>query len=250
MTHLRARVLRGETVRGAMAFECLVPALPQLLHLAGAEFVLYDMEHTGASVETIKAQAAFCRGLPLTPLVRPPKGEYRYVARLLDSGLKGVMAPMIESAAEAEALVAACRYPPGGRRGAGFGFAHDDYRPGPVGPKMSKANDEVLVIAQIETERGLAHADAIAATEGIDVIWIGQADLSNFLGCPGDYEAPAFREAWAAIRAAAKRAGKAMGVLATTPEAMAAYAAEGHELLAAGTDQAILVEGYRRIIGA
>ncbi len=247
---LRKRVLAGETVRGAMAFECLVPALPQLLVLAGAEFVLYDMEHSGASVETIKAQAAFCRGLPIVPMVRPPQGEYRYIARLLDSGAKGIMAPMIESAEEAAALVEACRYPPEGRRGAGFGFAHDDYVGGPFGPKMAKANEEILVIAQIETERGVAHVDAIASTEGIDVIWIGQADLSNFLGVSGDFESAAFREAWAEIRAAARRHGKALGVLAMNPEMMAGYAAEGHEMLAAGTDQAILMEGYRRIIAA
>lgn len=245
---IRERVLAGETVMGAMVFECMVPAMPQLLALAGAEYCVYDMEHSGASVETIKAQAAFCRGLPVTPMARPPRGEYRYIARLLDSGVKGIMAPMIESAADAEALVSACRYPPTGRRGAAFGFAHDDYAPGDPKAKMAKADAEVLVIAQIETERGLAHADAIAATEGVDVIWIGQADLSNFLGRPGDFESAVYRDACAAIRAAAERRGKAMGVLATSPAGMAAYRAEGYGMLAAGTDQAILVEGYRRIL--
>lgn len=246
---LRARVTAGEQIAGAMVFEFFTPGVAQLMRLAGAEYVIYDMEHSGVSLETIKTQVAACRGLPVTPLARPPVSDYHFLARLLDVGAKGVMAPMVESAAQAEAIVEACRYPPLGRRGAAFGFAHDDYEPGAPADKIALANEEVLVIAQVETERGLANVDAIAATKGVDVIWIGQFDLTNFLGVPGDFENPKYLEACAAIEAAARRHGKAMGAMAANAEWAADYRARGFEMVAAGTDQSALLAGIKAILG-
>ncbi|MEM7525203.1 MAG: aldolase/citrate lyase family protein [Pseudomonadota bacterium] len=211
---LRDRVRGGEQVSGAMSFEFFSPGVPQLMRLAGAEFLIYDMEHSGVSIETLKMQAAACRGLPITPLARPPVSDYHFLARLLDIGMKGVMVPMVESAEEAASIVEACRYPPAGRRGAAFGFAHDDYEPGAPADKIETANDGILVIAQVETERGLDAAEEIAAVDGIDVLWIGQFDLTNFLGVPGQFDAPVYRDACARITAAARAHGKALGAMA------------------------------------
>ncbi len=193
MTHLRQRVNNGEQVAGAIILEFYAPGMAQILTNVGCQFALYDMEHSGVSVETLKWQTAACRGLPITPIARPPATEYHLIARLLDIGMRGVMLPMVESAEQAEAIVRACRYPPVGRRGAAMGVAHDDYVVGSPAATMKKANDEILVIAQVETERGLENVDAIAATEGVDVIWIGQFDLSSFLGVSGDFESAASR---------------------------------------------------------
>ena len=106
---------RGERAIGAMAFECFVPGLPQICSNAGAEFVLYDMEHTGLGFETLKTQLALCRGLGIVPMARVPRGEYHFIARALDVGALGVMVPMVASPAEAEHLVSCSRYPPHGR---------------------------------------------------------------------------------------------------------------------------------------
>lgn len=245
---LRDRVKAGEAVKGAMAFEFFSPGVPQLMALSGASFVIYDMEHSGASIETLKTQVACCRGAGVTPLARPPVSDYHFMARLLDIGMKGVMVPMVESAAEAARIVEACRYPPAGRRGAAFGFAHDGYAPGAPADKIAAANAETLVIAQVETERGLAAVDEIAAVDGVDVIWIGQFDLTNFLGVPGQFDAPVYREACATIAAAARRHGKALGAMAANPDWAADYRAEGFEMIAAGPDQAALVAGLRAIL--
>ena len=137
---LRQRVLAGDTVLGSMMFELLGPGVPQILVHAGAEYVIYDMEHTGMSLETIQAQIAYCRGLPLAPMARVPRGEYHFLARALDIGCQGVMIPMVESEAQARAIVEATHYPLRGRRGAAFGFAHDDYATGDPKSKMRTAD--------------------------------------------------------------------------------------------------------------
>ena len=246
---LRQEVLNGQRCVGGMVFEAFTPGIAQIMAQAGCGYVIYDMEHAGVSIETLKWQVAACRGV-ITPMARPPVGEYAYLARLMDIGMKGVMVPMVDTADEAAAIVEACRYPPTGRRGAAFGFLHDDYAPGAPADKMTAANDEALIIAQVETERGLANVDAIAATPGVDVIWIGQFDLSNFLGVPGDFQSAAFKEAWADITAAARKHGKALGAMAANTDWAAEYAAEGIEMIAAGTDQAALINGYSAITSA
>ncbi|MEO0360038.1 MAG: aldolase/citrate lyase family protein [Pseudomonadota bacterium] len=245
---LRHRVRSGEQVKGAMAFEFFSPGLAQILRLAGAEFVIYDMEHSGASIETVKTQVAACRGIGVTPLARPPVSDYHFLARLLDVGAKGVMVPMVESADQAARIVEACRYPPVGRRGAAFGFAHDDYEPGDPAAKIAKANEETLVIAQVETERGLDAAEEIAAVDGVDVVWIGQFDLTNFLGVPGRFDAPEYLAACERIEAAARAHGKAMGAMAANADWAADYKAKGFEMIAAGPDQAALLAGVKAIL--
>ncbi len=244
--NLRQKVLQGERCVGGMVFEVFTPGIAQIMTQAGCEYIIYDMEHSGVSVETLKMQVAACRGVT-TPLARPIVGRYDCIAPLLDIGMKGVMVPMVESGDEAGAVVEACRYPPNGRRGAAFGFQHDDYAAGAPADKIMSANEEILVICQVETERALANVDDIASTPGVDVIWIGQFDLSNFLGAPGQFDSALYKEAWAEITGAARRHGKAMGAMAANPEWAAEYAADGIEMIAAGTDQGLLISGFSAI---
>lgn len=245
---LRQNVLAGETVLGAMIFETFTPAVPQLLVNAGCRFVIYDMEHTGASLESIKAQVAYCRGLPIAPMARVPRGEYHFLARALDIGCHGVMVPMVESVEQARGIVEATHYPPRGRRGAAFGFAHDNYAGGDPKAKIKAADARNLVIAQIETERGLAAVEEIAAVDGIDVLWVGHFDLTNFLGIPGEFDNPRYIEAVKRIVAAGRRHGKGLGFMASDRRWAQDYKRLGFNMLAAGTDHGILSAGVRSIL--
>jgi 2-keto-3-deoxy-L-rhamnonate aldolase RhmA len=247
---LRARALAGETLVGAMVFEFFTPGIAQILRLAGAEFVLYDMEHAGLGIEGLKQQCAYCRGIGIAPMVRVPRGEYHFLARALDVGAQGVMVPMVESAGQARLIAESTHYPPKGRRGAAFGFAHDHYEPGPPQDKMKAADQRNLIIAQIETERGLDAVEAIAAVEGIDALWVGHFDLTNFLGIPGQFDHPRYIEALKRIVAAGRRHKKALGYMPSDEKAARAHMALGFNLLAAGTDQAILMQGYKSLIAA
>ena len=98
---VKARLASGGHAFGTMVFEFFTPGMAQIMAAGGAEFALFDMEHTGASLETMKAMVAGCRGIGLAPLVRVPRGEYHFIARALDIGAHGVMVPMVGSAAEA-----------------------------------------------------------------------------------------------------------------------------------------------------
>lgn len=203
----------GERSLGTMVFEFPSTGIARIAAEAGAEFVIFDMEHTGWSIETIRGLIATSRAADLVPMVRVPATEYNLIARPLDVGAMGLMVPMVESGEQARFIVDSAKYPPMGKRGAAFGVAHDDYSGGDIIEKMASANEEILLIAQIETGQGVENADAIAAVDGIDVLWIGHFDLTNSLGIPGQFSHPTYLEAVDRVLAACEANGKTPGIM-------------------------------------
>jgi 2-dehydro-3-deoxyglucarate aldolase/4-hydroxy-2-oxoheptanedioate aldolase len=246
---IKQDVLGGKTVAGAMVFEFFSPGMSAILANAGCRFVLYDMEHTGLGFETLKWLFSSCRGLPIEPMVRVPRGEYTFLARALDLGARGVMIPMVESAEQARSIVQACRYPPAGRRGAAFGFAQCDYLGGDVSDKIHRYHERTMVIAQIETERGLDQVEAIAAVDGVDVLWVGHFDLSNFMGIPARFNDPRFDAAMRRVAQVARRHGKAAGFMATDAAWIARSREMGYTMIAGGTDSGLLEAAMKNLVG-
>lgn len=226
------RTLRdGGVSLGTFVFEFPSTGIGRLAAEAGAEYVIYDMEHTGWSIETVRGLMATTRAANAIPMVRVPATEYHLISRPLDVGAMGIMVPMVESAEQARKIVASAKYPPRGRRGAAFGVAHDDYTGGDIIAKMQSANDEILLIAQIETEHGLENVDAIAGVDGIDVLWIGHFDLTNFMGIPGQFTSEAYLDAVKQVVAACEKHGKVAGIMVGDT----------------ATGQAMLDQGFRAI---
>src|SRR5437762_1492685 len=155
---VRERLRAGGNAFGVMAFEFFTPGLAPVLAAAGAEFVILDMEHSGASIETIKGQIAYAHGAGIVPIVRVASCVYHLIAPVLDAGALGIMAPLIETREQADALVAACRYPPQRQRGLGFSISHDRYTGGSARAKMQAANAASVTIALIESARRHEHA--------------------------------------------------------------------------------------------
>ncbi len=242
---VKESVARGGRAIGTMVFEFFTPSMPALLATTGAEFAIYDMEHSGASVETIRTVLAASRGASPVPLVRVPATEYHFMARVLDSGALGLMVPMVESKAQAETIVESTTYPPGGRRGAAFGFAHDDYERGDLIEKVRALNARRLLIAQIESERGLAHLEEIAAVPGIDVLWVGHFDLTNFLGIPGQFDHPEFLGAMERVVRVATAHGKSAGINADDVATCERWLRLGYRMLAYSGDFRLLTSGLR-----
>ncbi len=236
---LKDKLKRDGHAFGPMVFEFFSAGMPAIIASTGADFALFDMEHTGLEYESFKHLVAGCRGVGVAPMVRVPAGEYHFIARALDMGAHGVMVPMVESREQAERIAAAAHYPPQGRRGAAFGFAHDDYLPGTPADKMRLARERTLVITQIETEKGLANVEAIATTPGVDVMWVGHFDLTNFLGIPGQFQHPDYLAAIGRVVAAAKANGKWAGFLATDEKWARDYWQHGFRVMAYGIDNAI-----------
>lgn len=237
---LKDSLQRNGHAFGTMAMEFLTPGLPAIIASTGAEFGLFDMEHTGAGLETMKMLIAGCRGIGVAPLVRVPRGEYHFIARALDIGAHGIMVPMVGSAAEAAHIASCAHYPPAGRRGAAFGVAHDDYRATDPATGMARADARTMVIAQIETVEGLEEVEAIAATPGIDVVWLGHFDLTNFMGIPGQFQHPDYLAAVRRISAAATKHGKHAGILVTNDAWAQEDRRHGYRMIAYGLDHLLL----------
>ena len=176
---VKRKIASGGVALGTMAFEFNTTGLARLAAGSGAEFVIFDQEHTGWSVETIRMLVATSGGADLVPMVRVPTTQYHLISTVLDVGARGIMVPMVETGEQARVIAQSAKYPPVGKRGAAFGVAHDDYSGGSPAEKMASANEELLLIAQIETAVGVENVEQIAAVDGIDVLWIGHFDLTN-----------------------------------------------------------------------
>jgi 2-keto-3-deoxy-L-rhamnonate aldolase RhmA len=249
---VRNKLLAGGASFGFMAFELFTPGLFAIAAQAGAEYIVLDMEHSGAGPETMKDQFAFARSTGVMPFVRVPGLAHHLIAPMLDAGAMGIMVPLVETAEQARAIVDACRYRPQGRRGLAFAVAHDDYgKPGNVQTTIEAANQRTLVIALIESAKGIANADAIMATPGVDVGWFGHYDFTDSLGFAGDFNRPEFDAAVETLVAACKRHGKAAGFLAGDVKTALAWRAKGFRCLAYGTDVALfrdaLAEGLNAL---
>jgi 2-keto-3-deoxy-L-rhamnonate aldolase RhmA len=234
---VRDKLMAGKASFGFMAFELFTPGLFSIAGQAGAEYIVLDMEHSGAAPETMKDQFAFARGTGVMPFVRVPGIAHHLIAPMLDAGAMGIMVPLVETAEQARAIVDACRYRPQGRRGLAFSVAHDDYASvRNVSATIESANRRTLVIALIESAKGIANADAILATPGIDVGWFGHYDFTDSLGFAGDFSQPEFGAAVETLVAACNKHRKAAGFLAGDVQSALAWRAKGFRCLAYGTD--------------
>lgn len=232
----RERLRQAPPAVGHFIFEFATPGIGPLAANAGADFLVLDLEHSGCSFETAKLVVLSARSASIPLVVRVPSRDAKDLARACDIGADGVMVPLVSSAAEARAIVAAMKYPPDGSRGVGQVQMHDRYRIGPFAEKAAAANASLAVILQIESVAGVEDADAIAAVAGVDCLWIGHMDLSCSLGEPARFDTPAFKDASAKVVAAARRAGIRAGRLGRNVDECAALAAEGYDCLALASD--------------
>src|SRR5262249_10178830 len=148
---LRQRLAEGRLAVGHMIMEFGTRGIAKIVEAAGVDFVLLDMEHSGIDFERIADLAAWFKATPVAPLVRWPQHFYQFLAREPDARALGIMAPNVESAEAAGALVSFLKYGPQGARGLGLGTAHNDYIPPPPAEYLRAANDHASLICQIES---------------------------------------------------------------------------------------------------
>jgi 2-keto-3-deoxy-L-rhamnonate aldolase RhmA len=239
----RALAAGGAPV-GTMVCEFLTSNVPRLVRSAGADFVLYDLEHSGFGIERLRDLLPATNAAGVVPLVRVPDAVYDAIARALDLGALGVMIPSCESADEARLLVESARFPPEGKRGFGLLYS-DTWEPEGLPATMAKANEETLLLVQIETAAGLEAVEEIAAVDGIDVLWIGGYDLTASLGIAGQFEAASFVAAVERIVAAAGAAGKQVGMVCTSVEEGRLMRSRGLSILAYSFDTWIYESALR-----
>ena len=246
-TFLKKQVKELKDIRGAMVFEFFNPGIPLILKNAGCEFIIFDMEHGGLSLEQFKILAAISNANDIYPLIRIPEVNYNYVARALDLGAAGIMAPMVNKPEDAVKIVKSSKYPPAGIRGAGFGFAHDKYHNVDPLNYIIEANEKLINIIQIESKIALENVEEIASVEGVDCLWVGHFDLTNFLGIPGNFNSEVYKNAIKRISIAAKQNNKSLGIMVNTKEEFSKYKKLGFNMIAVGTEMNILKQGVSNI---
>jgi 2-dehydro-3-deoxyglucarate aldolase/4-hydroxy-2-oxoheptanedioate aldolase len=209
--------------------------------VAGAkpDFVMIDMEHTGYDTERIADLCAWFRCTEIAPMVRVPQGLYHFCARTLDAGALGIMVANVETGEQAKEIVDACKYAPLGRRGVALGGAHNDFVMPDPETYFKYANDNTAVITMIESPVGLSNLDAIAATPGVDVLWVGHYDLTQAMGIPAQFQSREFLGALEAVVAAARRHGKNAGIQAGSLEQARQWRAIGFNVISWSIDYAI-----------
>jgi 2-keto-3-deoxy-L-rhamnonate aldolase RhmA len=237
---VKALLKKGNPVIGVTISVNNVEVAAQVANM-GFDFIWIEMEHSPISLETLRNIVLATRGLPAVPFARPPVNELWTAKRVLDAGVLGVIFPFTSTPELARQAAAACRYPPVGRRGSGAGLAA--FRWSAAEGYYDFADNNVLVVAVVEDLPGLAHIDEIAATPGIDVIFIGTSDLSFSLGLRGKQDHPKLNAAIAKIVAAAKKHGKALGRPALTPDAIKRFQKQGFLFFQTATDIELMAAG-------
>jgi len=215
--------------------------LGEFLAAQPLDLLCIEGEHSPFSGEVIRTFAMACdlHGMPL--MVRVPEVTSFHCAMALDAGACGILAPRVNTRDQAEALVAACRYPPLGTRGSGPGRA-SGYG-GEVVDYIRQANDNVLVALQIETAEAVENLEEILSVDGLDLVFIGPMDLAVSLTGRADVNAPEAQEATKKVLQRSKAAGLMTGIFAASPEVAAGYANMGVDLILLGSDLSMLGRG-------
>lgn len=245
---LKRRVAAGEQVYGAW-LGLASASVAELIALVGFDFVIIDQEHGAGSLRDAADMLRACDAAGCPAAVRVPWNDHVYLKRILDLGAQSLMIPMVESAEEARAAVAACRYPPQGRRGWAVPVLRCS-RYGLVEDYTKRANAELFVMVQIESAATAQRAEEIAAIDGVDMVFIGINDLAGSIGRLEQLDHPEVdalvRQAEAGVRAA----GKPLGTVPSARRDTAGLFADGYRLVAGSSDAGLLREGARHELAA
>jgi 2-keto-3-deoxy-L-rhamnonate aldolase RhmA len=233
---LRKRILAREPVYGTMIRQARDPGAPSIYGAAGYDFLFIDMEHGNYSMETVADLIRGAKSAGIAPIIRVPHLETHFIARVLDAGAEGIMVPMTSTREQAEAIVRYSKYTPIGQRGFGTQTGQTDYKPLKAVEFMKEANENTVVIAQIETREAIENSDAILSVEGIDVGLIGPNDLSISLGIPDQMGSEELVKAIDEVVETAKKRKRATGIHIGNIEAIKTWRAKGMTMLAYSTD--------------
>ncbi len=238
---------------GGEAIGCFLrfadPGLAELIALQGFDFLVLDAEHGTMDPRECENLVRACDLREATPLVRVPSNDRAVLLRFLDTGAMGAHIPLVGSAEEAETAVRGMKYRPRGDRGLAGVRAADYGQRASLAEYVTQANAETLVVIQIETVAAVEQAPAIAAVDGVDVIFVGPTDLSQAFGVTGQLSHPLLEQAYDAIARAAREAGKALGVLVGNEKGLLEWRERGARYLAVTSDS-LVTHSARTLLAA
>lgn len=240
----RQDLLAGKTLIGCW-LSLGSPITTEVMGLAGYDWLLLDAEHAPNDVLSLIPQLMALKDSASALVVRPPCNDAVLIKRLLDAGCHNFLIPMVDSAEQARAAVAATRYPPQGIRGVSVSQRSNRY--GTVPGYFEQVNQHIAVVVQIESRAGVAAAAEIAAVDGVDCLFIGPSDLAAGYGHLGQPNHPEVQAAIAQVQAAARAAGKPTGILSPAEADARRYLGQGMRFVAVGSDLGLLRMGSQAL---
>lgn len=246
---LKAALRRGETQVGTWLSLCS-PLAARFLARTGFPWLTVDVEHSPVNWETAALMFAQIADAGAVPLVRVPSNTHENIKRALDNGAMGIVVPMVKTAEEAEAAVAATRYPPAGDRSVGGSLHCLNFRVSPP-EYYAHASDHIFVAVQTEHITAVENADAICSVSGLDAIFVGPNDLLQSMGKTPAMESddPEFVDALRHLRETAVKHGVSPGMHTLTTEQIQRRSQEGWRFLALGSDAALMLGAAKEKLG-
>jgi 2-keto-3-deoxy-L-rhamnonate aldolase RhmA len=240
---LRTKLEQGKPVYGTMAQAVRLPALGQIMALAGCDFLFFDMEHGPFTIETIADMVQITRLAGVTPLVRVPNDAYHLMARPLDAGAQGIMIPRVETKAQVEHIIECTMYPPLGDRGCSVAKGHNDFAGQNLWEFTQAANRENLIILQIERDKAVEDIDDLLSVPGVGGAIIGPNDLALSMGVRSDDMLGALEQPIQRVLDAALKRKVPCGIHIANLEWLAEWQRRGMQLICYSTDINFLRNG-------
>lgn len=218
----------------------------ELLAIAGFDCLVIDAEHSPNDPRSILPQLQAVAPYKVHPIVRPVCGRVDLIKQYLDIGVQTLIIPMVESAEQARAMVAATRYPPHGVRGVGSAVARAS-RWNQIENYLPQSDEQMCLFVQVESVGGLDNLAAIAAVDGVDGVFFGPADLAASMGMLGRPADPKVRAAILDGITTVRKAGKAAGTLTSDRKLAHEYLAQGAQFVAVGVDATMLIKAAKEL---
>jgi 2-keto-3-deoxy-L-rhamnonate aldolase RhmA len=245
----REQLGTGSPMWGTFLVELLAPGVPQILSIAGFNFVVIDGEHGTYSPEQMRHLIDASRAAHITPFVRVPMQSAGAVTQLLDAGAAGIFFPLVRTMEQVREAVALTKYPPLGRRGVHMFRPHTNFStPADQASYMRRANRSLVTAIQIETPEAVEMIDSIAATDGIDMLYVGPSDLSVNLGLVGQPQAPRIRSIIKDVARVCRTHSKIAGCHVTDSAAASELRDEGYCVFGYAAASRLLMQGAQAFI--
>jgi 2-keto-3-deoxy-L-rhamnonate aldolase RhmA len=244
VSHTRQRLKAGKMALGFGVHHLRTVAAPMLAAASGHDWLFIDSEHGAFTVQETTQLCIAALPSGVTPIVRVCAGAVDEATRALDNGAMGIVVPHVDTATDAKRIADAFHYPPMGHRSWGGPPAIYGYQPPSTAEAQVAINSEILTIVMLESPQAVSNADAIAAVDGVDVLFIGTSDLTAELGISGQMGHPKVIEAYQKVGEACRRHGKVLGMGGVYDEENASrYVAMGARFLLTGSDHSYIMTG-------
>lgn len=249
MNSLKAMLREDRVLVGLTMQHVTAPWLAKLYKNSGTDFVYIEYEHSFMNEADLAHFVFSCRCLGLPVVAKVPECSRTHVAKLLECGVIGIQLPWTESREQVERLAGYVKFPPLGIRAAAPGMGNCDYNLHTPGRDLiERGNRETVILAHVETRRGIDNLDEILDSPHVDVLFLGMYDLSVSYGQPGDFRHPDVAAAVEQALAAAKRHGKAAGMYVPNAKAAAAWAARGMRFFETASELDLIDAGARKAV--